>query len=106
MQEGHYFAINKNRVILSLWQNEQVRISDGKSPAQKRRRSALRRSGRCLSLRATSGRQMVAKQTYKVRSKVWLYPGMAGWHFVNVDKKQSAALKEKYGKRRRGFGSI
>ena len=49
---------------------------------------------------------MVAKQTYKVRSKVWLYPGMAGWHFVNVDKKQSAALKEKYGKRRRGFGSI
>lgn len=31
---------------------------------------------------------------------------MAGWHFLNVDKKQSATLKEKYGKKRRGFGSI
>ena len=53
-----------------------------------------------------------AKKKYKVRSEVWLYPGMAGWHFVNVDKKQSSEIKEKYlpaqagGKRRRGFGSI
>lgn len=31
---------------------------------------------------------------------------MAAWHFVNVDKKQSAEIKEKYGKVKRGFGSI
>lgn len=44
---------------------------------------------------------------YTVRSKVWLYPGeMAAWHFANVDKKQSAGLKEKYGMKQRGFGSI
>ena len=50
---------------------------------------------------------MVAKQTYKVRSKVWLWPGdMSAWHFVNVDKKLSEELKEKYGQKKRGFGSI
>jgi len=43
---------------------------------------------------------------YKVHATVWLYPGNAAWHFVNVDKKQSAVLKEKYGKVKRGFGSI
>lgn len=47
------------------------------------------------------------RKVYKVRSEVWLYPGMSGnWHFANVDKKQSAALKEKYGRSGRGFGSI
>ena len=49
---------------------------------------------------------MAKKKAYTVKSKVWLYPGMAGWHFVNVDKKQSAELKEKYGRGSRGFGSI
>jgi hypothetical protein len=54
-------------------------------------------------------------EVHKVKSKVWLYPGMSGWHFVNVDKKQSVAIKEKYlsacnaqagGRGSRGFGSI
>lgn len=48
---------------------------------------------------------MKVKQ-YKIRSEVWLYPGMAGWHFVSVDKKYSKEIKEKHGKVRRGFGSI
>lgn len=43
---------------------------------------------------------------YTTRGAVWLYPGMAAWHFVSVDKKYTAELKEKYGKKRRGFGSI
>ena len=43
---------------------------------------------------------------YTVRSKVWKYPGMAAWYFVNVDKKQSAEIKEKFGTARRGFGSV
>ncbi len=46
------------------------------------------------------------KKRYTVRSQVWLYPGETAWHFVNVDKKQSADLKERYGKVKRGFGSI
>jgi hypothetical protein len=49
----------------------------------------------------------LSKKKYKVRSQVWLYPGStAAWHFVNVDKKQSGELKEKYTKAKRGFGSI
>lgn len=46
------------------------------------------------------------KDLYRVKSKVWLYPGMAGWHFVGVDEAQSRTIKERYGKSRRGFGSI
>ena len=43
---------------------------------------------------------------YSVRSKVFAYPGMDGWYFLTVDKKQSAALKEKYGKGAKGFDSL
>jgi len=51
---------------------------------------------------------------YKIRSRVWLYPGMApstnsgqgAWHFATVDKKESKEIKETYRKHRRGFGSI
>lgn len=44
---------------------------------------------------------------FKVKGKVWLYPGdLAAWHFVNVDKEQSAKMREKQGKAKRGFGSI
>lgn len=43
---------------------------------------------------------------YKVREKVWLYPGMAGWHFVYIGEKQSKDIKKKYGNSSRGFGSI
>jgi len=46
------------------------------------------------------------KNAYTVKSKVWIYPGGAAWHFVNIDKKQSKELKETYGKHSRGFGSI
>lgn len=44
--------------------------------------------------------------TYKLKSEVWLYPGMTGWHFVSVSRKQSAEIKEKFGKIKRGWGSI
>ena len=44
---------------------------------------------------------------YRVKGKVWVHPGeMGAWHFVAVDKKQSAELKEKYAKMKRGFGSL
>jgi len=50
------------------------------------------------------------KKKYKLNSEVWLYPGMAGWHFVNVGKKESEEIKSIHqrtgGKIRRGFGSI
>jgi hypothetical protein len=43
---------------------------------------------------------------YKIRSEVWLYPGMAGWHFVSIPKKQSEDIKKKFGKKAKGWGSI
>jgi len=46
------------------------------------------------------------KPTYKMREKVWLYPGMAGWHFVSVSKKASKSIKQLFGNSERGFGSI
>ncbi len=49
---------------------------------------------------------MSAKKTYKLRSKVWPYPGMSGWYFLVVDKKHSTELSEKYAKKKRGFGSL
>jgi len=43
---------------------------------------------------------------YKIKSEVWLYPGMAGWHFLGIPKKQSTEIKEKYGARAKGWGSL
>jgi hypothetical protein len=45
-------------------------------------------------------------EKYKVSSTVWVYPGMAAWRFAHVDKKQSEDIKERFGKKRRGFGSV
>jgi len=46
------------------------------------------------------------KTVYKIRARVWLYPGMAGWHFVSVPKKQSEEIKKTFGTPKRGWGSI
>lgn len=43
---------------------------------------------------------------YKFKSEVWLYPGMVGWHFINLPKKQSEEIKNKFGKNARGWGSL
>ncbi|MFA6297395.1 MAG: DUF1905 domain-containing protein [Candidatus Paceibacterota bacterium] len=39
-------------------------------------------------------------------TEVWLYPGMSGWHFVSLPKKQSEEIKEKFGKKKKGWGAI
>lgn len=38
------------------------------------------------------------KKIYKFRAGVWLWPGVGGWHFVNVPEKISNEIREKYGK--------
>ena len=43
---------------------------------------------------------------YKIKSEVWLYPGMAGWHFLSVPKKDSEDIKKRFGKKQRGWGSL
>jgi len=46
------------------------------------------------------------KTKYKIRSKVWLYPGMSGWHFVGLPKKESGQIKKIFGVKTKGWGSI
>ena len=37
---------------------------------------------------------------------MWLYPGLVGRHFVSVSQKVAKEIKEKFGQRKRGSGSI
>ncbi len=48
----------------------------------------------------------VSKNTYKIRSEVFLWPGMSGWHFIGVPKKQSGEIKKRFGANAKGWGSI
>jgi len=43
---------------------------------------------------------------YKMKSEVWLYPGMVGWHFLSVSKKQGLDIKKRFGSQKRGWGSL
>lgn len=44
---------------------------------------------------------------YKISEKMFLYPTeTAAWHFVPITKKISVEIKDKFGKNRKGFGSI
>lgn len=33
---------------------------------------------------------------FTIRAQVWVYPGLAGWHFVTLDKTLSTKIREKY----------
>ncbi len=43
---------------------------------------------------------------YNIAAEVWLYPGMAGWHFVTIPPNVSAEIKARFGKHRVGWGSV
>ncbi len=43
---------------------------------------------------------------YKIKTKVWLYPKMAGWQFVTIPKTQSKIITKTYGDLKRGWGSL
>ncbi len=45
----------------------------------------------------------MSKKNLVVTGEVWLYPGLAGWHFVTLDKALSAKIKEVY---KKGFVKI
>ena len=51
-------------------------------------------------------RGKVLKKEYKMRSKVWLYPGMAGWHFLTLPKIHGQEIKKNFGTRTKGWGSL
>jgi len=43
---------------------------------------------------------------YKFKSKVWLYPGMAGWHFVSIPKEESDDIQRHFENLKRGWRSF
>lgn len=43
---------------------------------------------------------------YTITAKVWLYSGMAAWHFITLPKKDSDDIKELFGEMKRGWGSL
>ncbi len=45
-------------------------------------------------------------QNYKFKSKVWLYPGVAAWHFVTLPQTLSKRIKTTFAGLERGFGSF
>lgn len=45
-------------------------------------------------------------ETYSVKAKVWLYSGMAAWHFVTIPVKTSKDIKKKFGYVAKGWGSL
>lgn len=46
------------------------------------------------------------KNHFKIQSKVWLYPGMAGWHFVSIPPIESDQIKKAFSAMKRGWGSL
>jgi hypothetical protein len=43
---------------------------------------------------------------FRMRAEVRLYPGMAGWHFLSVPKKEGGDIKRRFGRSARGWGSL
>ncbi len=49
---------------------------------------------------------MPKKTTFKLETKLWIYPGHAAWHFLTIPKIESSAIKESFGANARGWGSL
>jgi hypothetical protein len=57
-------------------------------------------------LRQEWSKAIMSQNVFKLRSKIFLYPGMAGWHFIAVPKQQSEIIKKRFGTLKRGWGSL
>lgn len=45
-------------------------------------------------------------RVFSFTSQVWIYPGVAGWHFISVPKVETAKINSQFAKEKRGFGSL
>lgn len=45
-------------------------------------------------------------KTYSFNARVWLYPGMAGWHFITLPKKVAEDIDFFFSMQKRGWGSL
>lgn len=46
------------------------------------------------------------KKTYSLSAEVWLYPGMAGWHFITLPTVIADEIRTLFHVVKRGWGSI
>lgn len=46
------------------------------------------------------------EKVFKVKARVWLYPGMAGWHFVTLPKKTAEEIDFFFSHAKKGWGSL
>ena len=43
---------------------------------------------------------------FKIKARVWLYPGKTAWHFISVPKQISKEIESGFSDRKRGWGSL
>lgn len=48
----------------------------------------------------------VNERPYLFSARLWVYPGMAGWHFITVPKDISEKIKSRFGQSSKGWGSL
>lgn len=47
------------------------------------------------------------KKKFTFTSEIWIYPGMAGsWHFISLPKDSGLEIKNNFGVKARGWGSL
>lgn len=46
------------------------------------------------------------KKTYLLSAEIWLYPGMAGWHFITLPVSTADEIRALFSHSSRGFGSL
>jgi hypothetical protein len=44
--------------------------------------------------------------TFTITSEIWLYQGVAGWHFVTLPKKYGDEIKNNFKSKSKGWGSL
>lgn len=43
---------------------------------------------------------------YKLKERVWLWPGEAAWHFITLPEKAALDIDDFFGHLKKGFGSL
>lgn len=46
------------------------------------------------------------RNTYRLTTYVWLYPGAVGWHFITIPEDISSDITRQFGDVKRGWGSL
>ena len=73
---------------------------------QSKRADRRRDEGRSGAQSPAEARHRPPRAEYKVRARVWRYPGAAGWHFANLSPRQSSEIRARFSEDSPGWGSV